>query len=314
MPTSSPLRSLRFAALALAGLLTATACGATDTGEGGAPAANVAPTMKPDPKAPLYDDLPENIRKAGTIKLGSAIDYPPFESYEEDGKTLKGFEVDLSRALEKELGVPFTWNNAGFDSLLPSLTSGRYDIVYGAVNDTAERRKSFDFVDYLRSSQAFVSQPGNPKGIKTPDDLCGKAIAAVRGGVQAEYLEKRSGECTKAGKPKVDVLTFDGNSGEQLAVRQGRAAAMLENYPTAVTFAKESEGALELVPNLQVEKAYFGMVLPKDNTELRDALAKAWQEIIDNGEYGKVLAKWQLGDIALKKALVNTEEPEKKAS
>jgi polar amino acid transport system substrate-binding protein len=258
-----------------------------------------------DTSAPLYSALPSSVKDAGTITVGSSIDYPPFESYAADGKTLQGFEPELAAELEKKLGVKFTWNNAGFDTLFTALRGNRYDIIYGAVNDTAEREQSFDFVDYLQSSQGFVVAKGNPHNIKVLDDICGKSIAAVRGGIQAQFLEAQSGECTKAGKPKVDVLTFDGNSGEQLAVKQGQAAALLENYPTAAVFAKESGGALELVPNLQVSKQHFGMVLNKDNTELRDALAKAWQAIIDDGTYATVLAKWGLSDVALQKPIIN---------
>lgn len=253
----------------------------------------------------LLDKLPAKIKSAGKIVIGSSIDYPPFEYYAADGKTLQGFEPDLAALLEKKLGVTFDWQTASFDTLFTALRSGRYDIVYGATNDTAEREKLFDFVDYLKSSQGFVVAKGNPQGIKTVDDLCGKAIAVVRGGVQQQFLEGQSSKCTGSGKGAVNVLAFDGNSGEQLAVKQGQAAAMLENYPTAVTFAKASNGTLELVPNLQVSQTFFGMVVPKDQTQLRDALQQAWQAIVDDGSYKKVLDKWGLGDIGVASVKIN---------
>lgn len=255
--------------------------------------------------APLFGQLPQAIQQAGTISVGSSIDYPPFESYAADGKTLQGFEPELAAELEKKLGVKFQWNNANFDTLFTALRGGRYNIVYGAVNDTAEREKTFDFVDYLQSSQAFVVGKGNPQGIKTVEDLCGKAIAAVRGGVQEQFLHAQSDTCTSQGKGAIDVLTFDGNSGEQLAVKQGRAAALLENYPTAVAFGKDPGGDLELVPNLKVATSFYGMVVNKSDTQLRDALQKAWQAIIEDGTYQSVLTKWGLTDIAVKDATIN---------
>lgn len=267
---------------------------------------SAAPATKPaKSSAALFSQLPSSIQKASVITVGSSVDYPPFEYYAADGKTLQGFEPELSALLEKQLGVKFAWKNAGFDTLFTALRGGRYDIVYGAVNDTAEREQSFDFVDYLQSSQGFVTAKGNPKGIKTIDDLCGKTIAAVRGGIQAQYLDTQSKVCTDAGKAKINALTFEGNSGEQLAVKQGRAAAMLENYPTAAVFAKESKGALEIVPNLQVEKQHFGMVVNKKNADLRDVLQKAWQKVMDDGSYVAVLKKYDLADIAIDKAIVN---------
>jgi polar amino acid transport system substrate-binding protein len=294
--------SRRLSALVVApalGILVLTGCGSSGTAEG---------SDESDTSAPLFEELPEEIQDAGTINIGSSIDYPPFESYAEDGKTLQGFEVELADELEKHLGVTFTWNNASFDTLLPALTSDRYDIVYGAVNDTEEREQDFDFVYYLQSSQGFVVAKGNPEGIQTIEDLCGKSIAAVRGGIQAQYLEEKAKECADAGEEKLTVLTFAGNAEEQLAVKQGKAAAMLENYPTAAVFAEESNGELELVDGLQVEQQFFGMVLPKDSTELRDALVKAWQAIIDDGSYADVLEKWNLSGIAISEAGVNAVE------
>src|SRR5699024_5477918 len=116
-----------------------------------------------------------DIQDAGEIKVGSAIDYPPFEYYE--GDKLTGFEVDLAKELEKQLGVNLAWNNASFDTLLPSLKSNRYDFVYGATNDTADREKNYDFVYYLQSSQGFVTAKGDANKVKEVDDLCGEAIA-----------------------------------------------------------------------------------------------------------------------------------------
>ncbi len=254
--------------------------------------------------APLYKSLPESVQKAGTIQIGSAIDYPPFEYYEAAGP-LAGFEVELSKELEKQLGVSFTWNNASFDTLLPALTTKRYDVIFGAVNDTAEREKTFDMVSYLQSSQGFVVQKGNPTGLASVEDLCGKPIAAVRGGVQPQYLEAQSKVCTDAGKQPIDVLTFDGNAAEQLAVKQGKAVALLENYPTAAYFAQQSEGKLEVVSGLQVEKRFFSMVFSKKESALRDALGKAWQAIIDDGSYQAVLKKWDLGSIGITESTVN---------
>lgn len=290
------------AALACGGVLLVAGCGS------GSGASSGDATEKSS--APLFSELPADVQEAGKIVIGSSIDYPPFEYYAEDGKTLKGFETELAAELEKQLGVKFDWQNASFDTLFTALRSGRYDIVYGATNDTLEREQLFDFVDYLQSSQGFVTKAGNPEKITVLDDICGKSIAVVRGGIQGQFLEAQSGECTAAGKAAINVLAFDGNSGEQLAVKQGQAAAMLENYPTAVTFAQESNGELEVIPNLQVSKRYFGMVVPKDDTELRDALQKAWQAIMDDGSYDKVLDKWGLGEIGIDKAQINAVKSE----
>lgn len=315
MNRSVKSRATGLAALAAAGLVAAAGCGGSSTSSSGASSsvtssasttsAAATSAAAGGSSAALFSQLPAKVQQAKKIVVGSSIDYPPFEYYAADGKTLQGFEVELANALEPKLGVKFDWNNAAFDTLFSALKAGRYDMVYGATNDTPEREQSFTFVDYLQASQGFDVAKGNPSHIATVNDLCGKSIAAVRGGIQAQWLTTQSSTCTKSGKGAINVLTFDGNSGEQLAVREGKAAALLENYPTAVDFAKQSSGALQLVPNLQVAKTYFGMVIPKSSTQLSTALQKAWQAIIDDGTYGKVLAKSGLSAIALPKALIN---------
>jgi len=285
---------------------TAACSSSSDTASSDAASTGPAPSASvTGSAAPLYDQLPAAIQDKGSIVLGSAIDYPPFEYYAEDGTTLQGFETELMAKVSDQLGVPFEWTNASFDTLFSGLESERYDIVMGAVNDTPEREEKFDFVDYMISSQAFVTKAGNDAGITTEDDLCGKSIAAVTGGVQIDYLNARSETCVTDGEEPIDVLSFDGNSGEQSAVRSGQADAMLEGYATAVTFAEESDGKLEVVPDLQVAESYYGVVVPKGSPDLRDALLAAWTEVIDSGDYQDILDEADLGDIALDAPVVN---------
>lgn len=255
--------------------------------------------------APLFKELPVEVQKAGVVTIGSSVEYPPFMFYGPDGKTETGFEIELARELEKHLGVKMQFQNASFDTLFTALRANRYDVVYGAVNDTAEREQAFDFVYYLQSSQGVVVASGNPKQIKTEDDLCGKTVGAVRGGVQGQYLEEKSKDCLGKGKEAITSRLFAGNADEQLALKQGNVEAMVENYPTAATFAKESGGALEMVPDLQLSKRFYGMVLRKDEGQLRDTLVKAWQASIDDGSYGRILDKYGFPQIAIKTAGVN---------
>lgn len=265
-----------------------------------------ASALAQNSSAPLFHQLPAKIQKAGKIVIGSAINYPPFENYGPDGKTLVGFEVDLANALEPVLGVKFQWENAAFDTLFASMKAGRYDLVYGATNDTPEREKAFTMLDYEQASQGFVVTKGNPHNIKTAEDLCGKSVAAVTGGVQPQWL-RSTGEaiCKKAGKPAINVLTFTDAAGEQLALREGKAQALMENYPTAVVFAQDSKGALELVPNLQVLKTYFAMVIPQSDKELTHALQQAWDTIMKNGTYDKIMTKWGMSGIEIHEAYID---------
>jgi polar amino acid transport system substrate-binding protein len=84
-------------ALACSGALVVAGCGADD--------GDSSSKTSQENKAPLFNELPKDIQDAGKIVIGSSIDYPPFEYYAEDGKTLQGFEPELAAELEKKLGV-----------------------------------------------------------------------------------------------------------------------------------------------------------------------------------------------------------------
>src|ERR687890_629853 len=67
----------------------------------------------------LAAKLPENIKSAGVIKIGTDSTYPPSEFLAADGKTIQGFDVDIFNAAAGKLGVATEWKSASFDSIIP---------------------------------------------------------------------------------------------------------------------------------------------------------------------------------------------------
>ena len=285
-------------ALALAAALALTGCGSDDDD----------PTVEPGASsggAPLAELLPQAVRDAGVIKVGSDIAYAPVEFFDTDGKTAIGIDPDLGAALGKQLGVTFEFQNGTFDGLITSLRSKRIDVIMSAMSDTAERQKQIDFVDYFTAGTSILVKKGNPEGIKTLDDFCGKTIALQRGTTQDDVAKEQQKKCQAAGKP-LKVLAFDRDTEALLQVKQGRAVADMNDFPVAAYNAKTSGGGNDFeVVGEQIEAGPYGIGVRKEDTQLRDALQKAMQAIIDNGEYAKVLEKWNVTQGAVTQATVN---------
>ncbi|MQY13647.1 Membrane-bound lytic murein transglycosylase F [Streptomyces sp. RB5] len=283
-------------AIAAAGALVLSACGdQTDD-------AQSEDTGKKDSAAASKYDLPANVKKAGVIKVGSDIAYAPME-FDEAGKPV-GVDVDVAAALGKELGVSFKFENGVFDNLIPSLETGRHDVIMSAMSDTKERQAKVDFVDYFSAGVSILAKKGNPEGIKSVEDLCGKTIAFQRGTVSADVAKAANEKCP-AGK-KIKTLTFDTDPEALLQVKQGRAVADLNDFPVAAYNAQKSGDGKDFeVVGDQVGEGPYGIAVTKDNTQLRDAIAKAMDAIIANGEYAKVLEKWNVAQGAVEKAVVN---------
>jgi len=291
--------AVRLLVLLLPLSLAVAACG----GSSGTPSA--APTSSLPSAAPLASLLPEAVRTAGVLRVGSDIAYAPVEFFDTDGKTAIGIDPDLAAAIGEQLGVKLEFQNGTFDGLITSLRSKRIDLVMSALSDTSERQKLIDFVDYFTAGTSILVKKGNPAKITGLDDFGGKTIALQRGTTQEEVAKAQVTTCQQAGKP-LKILAFDRDTEALLQVKQGRAVADMNDFPVAAYNAKTSGGGSDFeVVGEQIEAGPYGIGVRKEDTALRDALQKALQALIDNGTYARVLAKWNVSQGAVKTATVN---------
>lgn len=299
MKTSQRSRLAAAVAGALLGSLGLAACGNDAQSTDKAPEATGA-------EAPLFDQLPKDIQESGVIRVGSDIAYAPMEYYDTDGKTVLGFDKDLTDLLTEQLGVSFEWNNAVFDSLITQLKSDRIDVAISGMSDTAERQKEIDFVDYYRAGAMLLVKKGNPEGLESIADLCGQTVAVQRGTTQAGYAKDQSKQCESDGKPAVDLLEFDRETEAMLQVKNGRAASGLQDYPVATYNARTSGGGNDFeVVGDQIDAGPLGIGVSKDAPELRDALQEAVQAVIDSGDYQKLIEEYETPLGAIDEATVN---------
>jgi len=302
-------RTAAVGAIAVAGALILTGCGdqtdSSDTTSGSTTTT-----------APLADKLPADIKKAGVIKVGSDIAYPPVE-YMDNGKAV-GIDPDIAAALGKQLGVDFDFQNGKFAQLIVGLQSNRFNVIMSAMNDTKDRQNGIDsdtgkkvgngidFVDYFTAGTSILVQKGNPKGIKSLDDLCGQVVALQQGTTSEGIAKAQSTKCKKDGKKGITLQTFDTDPEALLRLKQGASVADLNDFPVAAYNAKTSGGGddFEVVGD-QIEAGPYGIGVSKEDTQLRDALQAAVNAIIKNGEYKKILEKWNVTDGAVTEAKIN---------
>jgi polar amino acid transport system substrate-binding protein len=225
----------------------------------------------------------------GTLQIGSDIAYAPIEFYQEGTQNAQGLDVDLANAIAGQLGVKAEFINTGFDGLIGALQAQRFDVIMSSMTITTEREQEIDFIPYFTAGTGILVQAGNPMGIQTLADLCGKSVAVQVGTIQVDQLNAQNEQCTD----KISITTFDQNPLAVEQLRLGRADAELADYPVAAYDASLSDGALE-VTGTQFESAPYGIGLRKDSTALNAAITQALQAIMDNGEYDKILADWNL--------------------
>ncbi|KOX33699.1 MULTISPECIES: ABC transporter substrate-binding protein [unclassified Streptomyces] len=310
--TAAKTRTSRLAAvaaIAVAGSMLLTACG--DQTEGGSAEGTSSP-QKPASTAPLFSKLPAEIQKSGVIKVGTDASYAPME-FTEGGKIV-GVDPDIAQALSKQLGVELKFVSGTFDGLITSIYSGRQDLIMSSMTDNKKRQeglddngkkigKGIDFVDYFSSGVSLLVKKGNPQGINSLDDLCGKTVAVQRGTI---YEDTFKAQATKCGDKKLTIQAFDTDAEAQTRVKAGGAAADLNDYPVAAYIAKTSGGGNDFeVVGSQSDVGLFGIGVSKDKPQLRDAVKEALDAIIKDGTYAEALKKWDVEDSAVKSATVN---------
>ena len=250
--------------------------------------------------------LPQEYKDKGEINVASDIPSPPMEILAEDG-TVSGLDYDLSQALGQQLGVKVSFNKQAWDSIIPSLQSGNHDIIMSGMNDTLERQQTLDFVDYFLGGFSILVAKGNPDGITSLKDLCGKTVAEETEVAQIDLIKAVSAECP-AGQ-EITIMELPSDSDAQNAVRAGKASADVLDAAVAGYSAATAPDLFEVVvdPNEPngVEPVYTGIGILKEDSGLTAALQAALQELIDNGTYKKILDTYGLGQYAVTEAIVN---------
>jgi polar amino acid transport system substrate-binding protein len=238
--------------------------------------------------------------ESGKLQFCSDIATPPLESYG-PGHKPEGSDIDIGNEIAKRLSLTPVWKNTAFAGIIPALQARNCDVILSQLFDKPERRQVVDFVDYMKSGQALLVPKGNPAGIKTPADLCGKTAAAENGTTIADLLRAASKTCESSGKPKITVRLFlrDSDALQQLGLKQ------VDAYGTTtetVSFVTKKQGDQFEIAGPPFGEIQCGIATRKGNTALHDAIAKAFAAMQGDGTYSRILAKWSLQLDELKQA------------
>jgi polar amino acid transport system substrate-binding protein len=248
-------------------------------------------------------EVPASIKSKGTLTVAADATYAPNEFIGSDGHTVEGMSPDLGHALGSVMGLKWKFVNAGFDTIIPGLQSGKYDIGLSSFTDNKEREKVVDFVTYFSAGTSFyVKAQGGPT-INTLADLCGHKVAVERGTTQADDATGQNKKCKAAGKPAVKVLVFPDQNAANLALSSGRGEVGMADSPVAAYIAKKSNGQFKLSGS-SYNTAPYGIAIPKGNGMSKPIL-DALKVLMANGTYKSILEKWGVQKGAITNPTIN---------
>ena len=292
-----PLAALTFALVV--GI--AAGCGSSSDTTSSSTSSATIPTNKVDPKVAAL--VPSKYKNVSSLTVGTDPTYPPMESFASDGTTIVGADPDIGKAVGEVMGVPFNFVNANFDSILPGLNSGKYDLGMSAFTDTKDRQKVVDFVTYLTAGTGFYTKASGGTSVNGLSDLCGHSVAAEKGTTQQIDATAQDQKCKAAGKPGVSVTVFPDQNGANLAISSGRAEIGMADSPVAEYIVEQSNGQFKVTGNVY-NTAPYGIAMPK-GSGLTKPIQAALKAIIANGTYKKILQKYGIEKGALDNPTIN---------
>jgi polar amino acid transport system substrate-binding protein len=248
-------------------------------------------------------EVPAKIKSKGTLTVAADATYAPNEFIGSDGHTVQGMSPDLGHALAAVMGLKVKVVNASFDTIIPGLQSGKYDLGISSFTDTKERQKVVDFVTYFSAGTSFYVKAQGGAAITTLADLCGHKVAVERGTTQADDATAQSAKCKKAGKPAVTVLVFPDQNAANLALSSGRGQVGMADSPVAAYIVKKSSGQFKL-SGTPYGTAPYGIAIPKGNG-MAQPILDALKELMSNGTYMSILTKWGIQAGAITNPTIN---------
>ena len=220
------------------------------------------------------------IKERGKLLAGVKLDTPPFGSLDDKNEPA-GFDIDLVRKIGARIGVPVELVKVTSATRIPLLVSHNVDLVAASMTHTRERDKTIDFsITYYTGGQSLmVPKASAIAGVK---DLAGKQVAVQQG----TTLEKN----IAAAAPTAKVVAFRDYNAAWLALAQGRVDALTGSLNVLQGFMKDSKDFKIVGELFSVEP--FGVGVRQGDSELRDEINFAIQDLWTSGEYATLYRKW----------------------
>ncbi|MBR1661751.1 MAG: basic amino acid ABC transporter substrate-binding protein [Acidaminococcaceae bacterium] len=217
------------------------------------------------------------------LRVGTEPTFAPFEFQKEGSKDFDGFDMDLIRAIGKQLNMKVEIQNMGFDALIPALNAGNIDVAASGMSITPDRQKAVDMSDPYYVSGLVVVVNKDNSAVKSVNDLNNKSIAVQIGTTGADRAAK---------VPGAKVKNFNTNSEVFLELKNKGVDAVIIDKPVAEYYLAQGGGkeSAKIVGD-SMEAESYGLSLKK-NSPLTKEINKAMLDLKKNGEYDKIYEKW----------------------
>lgn len=265
------------ASFAMVGALALAGCGNSGSSAGSASKAGSAASD---------DSGSYELVKDGTLTVATSPDFPPFENLDNDEYV--GFDMDLARAVAKEMGLEVEFKNIQFDGILPAIAAGgQADVGWSGITVDPDRAKQVDFSDtYYMDDQSIVTMKDNAD--VTADNVADSlnkdtVVLAVQSGTSGETYAKEN-------FPNAKVQPYGNATDCFAAMQSGQATAVVTNLAVGKKMVADAYQDAQVVKEVSTGEEY-AVAVSKDNPELTKAVNKALKKLEDDGTIDELVQK-----------------------
>lgn len=236
----------------------------------------------------------DDIRADGTLKVVTTASSPPHGFMNPASNKLEGIMVDVAAGVAKHLGTKVAYTDVPFAGLIPTLSSGRADVMSGPLFITEERAKAVDFSSPVYEwGEGVVVSDKVKKPYTRFDDMKGQRVGVLVDSVQFNMIKDLPGTKVSTYPDYVTLLSD---------VRAGRIDLGVVD-PPSIIYQIKSKG----ISGVKIDTAYqpqkkwqVGMAVEKGNTALLQAVNQALAAMKSSGELAEIGRKWGVSDLMTK--------------
>ncbi len=213
------------------------------------------------------------------VRLGTEGAYPPYNFINDAGE-VDGFERKVGDEICARAELTCEWVTNEWDSIIPNLVSGNYDVIIAGMSITAERDEVIDF------SEAYTQpDPSAYLAASADVDLAGGVIAAQTGTIQAAFIAESGATLLEFATPDETVA----------AVKAGEVDAVLADKSFLAPIA-EADADVMLLDQEELIGGGVGLGVRESDGELREKLNAAIISMKEDGSLNALIAEWGVGE------------------
>jgi cystine transport system substrate-binding protein len=228
------------------------------------------------------DDLLDQVKQRGTLRIGLEGTFPPFNSKAPSGE-LVGYDVDVAEAVAAKLGVKPEFVTTEWSGIIAGLQANKFDVIVNQVGITDARKQVLDFSPaYTYSAAQLIQRKDDTRQFKSLDDLKGKKLGV---GFGTNYMDMAKSV------PGIDVKTYPGAPEYLRDLAAGRLDAALNDRLMLAYLMKNSQLPLRTGATLAAGNP-SGIPFKKGNPKFAKAIDDAMTQLEADGTFAKISDKW----------------------